>query len=245
MTYPFQDICKTPHRCQHRLGPWETYTTDYDSECVGGCKCGTNWNEFFQDKPTEAEAEEWAKQFYLKGLRAKQIAEDRKRNLFAEQQEAGQIITINFDHERHTEQQIRDIMMDCIANIRMTGYKWMDKDAIACLEFYSHTSPHAPKNPHIHLATKRMLDKVGRPIKATSIAQILRRKFSNLEAVYGVNGQERTWEIARNYVDGSCVSKSPGGDKWGYTEQDITYRLMHDLPHPIQMGHHSLENIIL
>lgn len=236
--YPFQDICQIRHTCQHRLKLYETYTTDYDSECVGGCKCGENYNEFFETKPTYEEAEEWAKAFYIKGLQAKQIAEDRRRNLFMEQQEAGQIITINFDKDRTND--LISVMEQCITAIREANYKWMDKDAIACMEFFSEKSPHTPNNPHIHIATKRMLSKVGKPIKATSIAQILRRKFNNLECVYGVNGQERTWEIARNYVDGSCSSKSdgnPAGDKWQYTKQDIAFRELKSICHPYKMGY--------
>jgi hypothetical protein len=89
-----------------------------------------------------------------------------------------------------------------------------------------------------------MCSKTGKPIKATSIAQILRRKFANLECVYGVNGQERTWKIAREYVDGSSASKSGydaaegsgEGEKWKYTKQDITFRADNNLEHPVKMG---------
>jgi hypothetical protein len=242
MAYPFQEICAQRHTCQHRKHDWETYTTDYDSECVGGCKCGDNWNEFFETKPTPQDAEDWAKAFYIKGIQAKQIAEDRRRNLFSEAQEAGQIITINFDKDR-TADTLKD-MEQCLADIRLANYKWLDKDAIACYEFYSEKSPNTPNNPHIHIATKRMCSKTGKPIKATSIAQILRRKFANLECVYGVNGQERTWKIARDYVDGSSASKSGydaaegsgEGEKWKYTKQDIAFRADNNLEHPVKMG---------
>ena len=181
--------------------------------------------------------EEWAKEFYLKGLRAQQHAEERRRNLFAEQQEKGQIITLNFDQDTEN---IIEKMNEVYETIKKTKYSWMDKDAIACFEFYSELAPpNQPKNPHIHIATKRMLDKKGKLIKATTIAQVLRRKFSDTNkekyGVYGVNGEERTWNIARNYVDGSCISKSEGGEKWEYTKQDIPYRTLHNINHPLKL----------
>lgn len=241
MIYPFQDIIKQKHKCQQRssefLGVYLNDTNHYDIECVGGCKCGENFNEFFETQPTNEQAHDWAEAFYIKGQKAIQIDEDRRRALFSEAQEAGQIITINFDKDRTKD--LLNVMEQCIDAIRTAGYKWLDIDAIACMEFFSEKSPHKPNNPHIHIATKRMCSKTGKPIKATSIAQILRRKFNNLECVYGVNGQERTWDIARNYVDGSCVSKSDGtpqGDKWRYTEQDITFRADNALSHPYKMG---------
>jgi hypothetical protein len=72
---------------------------------------------------------------------------------------------------------------------------------------------------------------------------MLRRKFSAdsktpIKAIYGVNGEERTWKIARDYVDGSCASKSDGadgipeGEKWKFTKQDIQYRALNKIEHP-------------
>ena len=132
-----------------------------------------------------------------------------------------------------------------INEIKKAEYSWLDKEAVYCYEFYSGLSPNSPDNPHIHLATKRMLDKKGKLIKATNIAQQLRRKFAEdsktpIKAIYCVNGEERTWKIAKSYVDGTCASKSegdimmniPDGDKWIYTKQDITYRAVNNIEHP-------------
>jgi hypothetical protein len=244
MSYPFEEICKIPHKCQHRyteIAGVVINSGDYDGECRHGCKCGDNYNEFFLTKPTALEANEWAKAFYVKGLQAKQFAEERKRNLFMSKQELGQIITLNFDKEAPD----RIALMDYAINeIKKAEYNWLDKDALYCYEFYSKESQTSPDNPHIHIATKRMLDKKGKLIKATNIAQQLRRKFSAdsktpIKAIYGVNGEERTWKIARDYVDGSCASKSDGadgipeGEKWKYTKQDIQYRACNKIEHPM------------
>ena len=241
MSYPYQEFIGIKHKCQHRLGLYETYTTDYDTECIGGCKCGDHWNEIFENKPTADEVEKWAEAFYIKGLQATQIAEDRRRALFSAKQEAGQIITINFDKDTP---EIISLMDKAIIEIKKAKYSWLDSEAIYCYEFYSKESPTRPENPHIHLATKRMMDKKGKPYKATNIAQMIRRKFGEesktpIRAIYGVNGEERTWKRARDYVDGSCAAKSegadgiPAGDKWKYTKQDIPYRALHGVQHPM------------
>ena len=243
MSYPYQEFIGLKHRCQHRLGLYETYTTDYDTECIGGCKCGSRWNEIFENKPTADEVEKWAEAFYIKGLQATQYAEDRRRALFSSKQEAGQIITLNFDKATPN---IIEVMDKALAEIKKAKYNWLDIDAIYCYEFYSELSPHSPENPHCHIATKRMMDKNGKPIKATNIAQQLRRKFSidsktPIKAIYGVNGEERTWKVARDYVDGSSASKSGydaaegsgEGDKWQYTKQDIEYRALNGVEHPM------------
>ncbi|AXH76633.1 MAG: putative replicase [Circoviridae sp.] len=243
MSYPYQEFIGLKHRCQHRLGLYETYTTDYDTECIGGCKCGDHWNEIFENKPTAEETEAWAEAFYIKGLQATQIAEDRRRALFAGKQEAAQIITLSFDKAATN---VIELMDQALAEIQKANYAWLDIDAIYAYEFYSDESKHKPENPHCHIATKRMVDKKGKPYKATNIAQQLRRKFGEdsktpIRAIYRVNGEERTWKVAKSYVDGSCASKSPGtidngwqdGDKWRYTKQDIVYRAEHGVQHPM------------
>ncbi len=244
MTYPYQEFIGLKHRCQHRLGLYETYTTDYDTECIGGCKCGERWNEIFENKPTADEVEKWAEAFYIKGLLAAQHAEDRRRALFSSKQEAAQIITLSFDKDTPN---IIEVMNSCMAEIKKTNYAWLDKDAIYAYEFYSlECAKNKPENPHCHIATKRMVDKKGKPYKATNIAQGLRRKFSAesktpIKAIYRVNGEERTWKVAKSYVDGSCASKSPGdilqgipdGDKWEFTRQDIPYRALNGVEHPM------------
>jgi hypothetical protein len=243
MSYPYEEYFKQPHKCQQRptefLGEL-IYDGKLDLDCVAVCKCGTHYNEFFQNKPTREEITQTAKAFYIKGLRATQIAQERKRNLFSTAQEAGQIITINFDKETPN---IIDLMDYCINEIKKAGYAWLHNDALFCYEFYSSLSPNTPNNPHIHIATKRMLDKKGKLYKATGIAQLVRRKFSKdsktpIKAIYAVNGEERTWKIAKAYVDGTCASKSEGadgkddGDKYKYTKQDIKYRTLKKIEHP-------------
>jgi hypothetical protein len=246
MSYPFEEFCKIPHKCQHRhtvIAGVVVKSGNYDGECSDGCKCGDNYNEFFSTKPTELEANEWAKAFYVKGLQATQIAEERKRNLFMSKQELGQIITLSFDKDAPDRIELMDY---AINEIKKVDYAWLDKEAIYCYEFYSkECPPNQPSNPHIHIATKRMLDKKGKLIKATNIAQQLRRKFAEdsktpIKAIYRVNGEERTWKIAKSYVDGTCASKSDAtpenhfteGEKWKYTKQDITYRALNKIEHP-------------
>ncbi|AXH77102.1 MAG: putative replicase [Circoviridae sp.] len=244
MSYPFEEFFAHPHKCQKRPNEFlgtHLNTRHYDGECCNVCKCGTDFNEFFQNKPTPDEVTETAKAFYIKGLRATQIAEERKRNLFSQAQEHGQIITLNFDKDAPD----RIALMDYAINeIKKANYSWLDKDAVYCYEFYSSQSPTEPDNPHIHIGTKRMVDKKGKLYKATNIAQMLRRKFAEksktpIKAIYGVNGEERTWKIARDYVNGSCASKSDGadgipeGEKWKYTKQDIKYRATNKIDHPM------------
>ena len=230
--FPFEDVVNQPHRCQHTEVPGR-----YNGLCHNGCSCQGMYNEFFVCRPTKEEVRKFCEDLYIKGERAKQYAIDRKKALFNSIQEAAQIITINFDKSTSPE-----VIQDVLQEIANTNYVWMSQDAIACIEFFSAQSPNSPENPHCHIATKRQNDKNGKPIKATNIAQQIRRKYKNLEAVYGVNGQERTWNVAKSYVDGSCVSKSEGGDKWIYTQQDIKHRVDHDVPHPINMK--SIDSIL-
>lgn len=241
--YPFEDIVKQPHKCQQRQ------ETDlfgnvcdrenrpmhgaYDLECNPVCKCGTNYNEFFIDKPTADQATEWARAFYIKGEQAKQHAIEFKKQLFSEKQEKGLIITINFDQKIPIEE-IIPIMIETMADIKKVGYKWMNSDAIACYEFYSSKSPDKPKNPHCHIALKRTFHPNGKPIYGTSIAQTLERKYKKNDAIYNVDSQEdRTWKIAREYVNQTCYSKSDeNGEKYPYTQQDIPIRDKFNLPCP-------------
>ena len=243
MSYPFEEFFAQPHKCQKRENEFlGTYSKSrhYDGECYGGCKCGTDFNEFFQNKPTPDEVTETARAFHIKGLQATQIAEERKRSLFSQAQELGQIITLNFDKEVPDRIELMDY---AINEIKKANYSWLDKDAVYCYEFFSKESQTEPDNPHIHIATKRMLDSKGKLFKATNIAQMIRRKFAEgsktpIKAIYGVNGEERTWKIAKAYVDGTCASKSagaegmPDGDKWKYTKQDIPYRATNKIEHP-------------
>ncbi len=246
MSYPFEEYFSIPHKCQQR--PSEFLGTLYadgklDLDCITACKCGTHYNEFFQNKPTPDEVTETAKAFYIKGLKATQLAQDRKRALFSQAQELGQIITLSFDKDAPD----RIALMDYAVNeIKKADYSWLDKENVYCYEFYSGLSPNTPGNPHIHIATKRCVDKKGKLFKATNIAQMIRRKFAEdsktpIKAIYRVNGEERTWKIAKAYVDGSCISKSegsiehnvPDGDKWIYTKQDIQYRAQNQIEHPM------------
>lgn len=246
MSYPFEEFFRLPHKCQKRSDEFlgtHFNSGQFDTECCNGCKCGTDYNEFFQNKPTPDEVTETAKAFYIKGLQAEQIAQDRKRSLFSQAQELGQIITLSFDKDAPD----RIALMDYAVNeIKKANYSWLDKENVYCYEFYSGLSPNSPDNPHIHIATKRCLDKKGKLFKATNIAQMIRRKFAEdsktpIKAIYRVNGEERTWKIAKAYVDGSCVSKSPGdifhgipdGDKWEFTKQDIEYRAQQKIEHPM------------
>lgn len=228
--YPFEEVVRLAHKCQH--SGWR-----YQSSCADTCCCEGVFNEFFTEKPTQSEVTEFCKNLFIKGEKAKQHAADRRRALFNQAQESGQIITINFDKKTSPE-----VIQDVLQEIANTNYVWLSEDAIACIEFFSQQSPNSPENPHCHIATKRQNDKNGKPIKATNIAQQIRRKYKNLECVYGVNGQERTWSIAKSYVDGTCVSKSEGGDKWIYTKQDIAHREINDVPHPISMK--SIDSIL-
>ncbi len=244
MSYPFEEYFRIPHKCQQRptefLGSL-IYDGKLDLDCVTVCKCGTHYNEFFQNKPTPDEVTETAKAFHIKGLQASLIAQERKRNLFSQAQELGQIITLSFDKDAPD----RIALMDYAVNeIKKANYAWLDKEAVYCYEFYSSLSPNTPNNPHCHIATKRMVDKKGKLYKATNIAQQLRRKFSAesktpIEAIYAVNGEERTWKIAKAYVNGTSASKSEGadgipeGEKWKYTKQDIQYRAQNQIEHPM------------
>ncbi|AXF52710.1 MAG: putative replicase [Cressdnaviricota sp.] len=245
MAYPWDDAVRTAHICQHTTidlgsGKIPVNAKAYKLSCCNRCVCEGMYNEFFVEKPTNEEVQKFCQDLYIKGERAKQYAEDRRKALFNSLQESAQIITINFDKGTSPE-----IIQDVLQEIANVNYNWLASDAIACIEFFSSQSPDKPENPHVHIATKRQNDKNGKPIKATNIAQQIRRKYKNLQCVYGVNGQERTWNIAKSYVDGSCASKSDGnppGDKWVYTEQDIKHRLMHDIPHPISMK--SIDEIL-
>lgn len=219
--YPYEDVVKFKHRCQYRLGPYENTSTDFDLQCAHFkcCRLGDRYNEIFEEKPTANEIHQFCKNLYIKGEMAKALSRQRKAEAVALAEDKGQIITINFDKKATIE-----MMMSVMNEIRATKYAWCSTDAIYAFEFFSKESPLAPENKHVHIATRRMPKKNGEPTPATYIAQLLSRKFEKNKDVYNVNGQERTWEIARDYVDGSCVSKSEGGDKWKYTKQDIEHR---------------------
>lgn len=219
--YPYEDVVKFKHRCQYRLGLYENTSNDFDLECAHSkcCRLGNRYNEIFEEKPTADEIHQFCKNLYIKGEMAKTLSRQRLVEAVALAEDKGQIITINFDKNTAIE-----MMLSVMDEIRETKYAWCSSDAIYAFEFFSKESPLAPDNKHVHIATRRMPKKDGEPTPATYIAQLLARKFEKNRDVYNVNGQERTWRVAKHYVSGDCDSKSEGGDKWKYTKQDIEHR---------------------
>ncbi len=125
MAYPFEEYFRLPHKCQQRsdefLGTIHGYGR-LDLECCGGCKLGTDYNEFFQTKPTADEVRETAKAFHIKNLQATQIAQERKRALFSQAQELGQIITLSFDKNDPDRIELMDYAMEEIKKAKVKAY---------------------------------------------------------------------------------------------------------------------------
>ena len=130
MAYPFEEAVSQCHVCQ-----WSEWASphNYDPECYQCCKCDGRFNQFFENKPTDEEIREFCRALYIKGERAKQHAEKRRRALMAETTDDAQFITITIDQAY--EQYIK-AMYEIIDRIRKSNYKWMGEDAIASFEFY-------------------------------------------------------------------------------------------------------------
>lgn len=225
-TYPntFAEIYRKRHKCETVM----LYTDD-DLEASGEAKlnaekkehwvneaCAEGWceychgwqyNEWFQEKPTNEDVNELIMNQQLKCDLAKKVKRKKYMEKFnGEDKNNGQLITLCIDKDY---KQVPKLAEEIISVIKETQYKDII-DGYAVIEV---TGDDMEWNPHIHCVTK----KVG---KAGALAQVLRRKFINEKyQIYRVHIEPVKYERGLTYMEGDKID-----DKLPQVEADKKYR---------------------
>lgn len=186
-----------------------------NEECGGGyCEyCyGARYNEYFEEKPNEAEVMALIRQKQLKTDRA-QIERDKdyKKELYNEDKNNGQLITLCIDKDY---KQIPKLYGDIVAEIKKSNYGFLS-EAKAVLEIHTENGI----RPHVHVLTKKIK-------KAGYVSQILRRKFQNDKyQIYRIDVKPLPYECGEDYVNGNKGEPSEGEYKFACVQKDRDYRM--------------------
>jgi hypothetical protein len=200
-----------------------------NDECAFGyCEyCyGHRYNEWFIDKPTEAEVMD----LILKQKVKCELSKKHKKKKYNEiinsgMENNGQLITLCIDQNYL---QIPKLCGDIIAEIKKADYSCIS-GATAVIEIHGSDGK---INPHIHISTKKIKN-------AGQIAQLFRRKFVKPKyQVYRVDVKELPYHAANDYVAGHKAEASSddiANDRsWGKMAsviKDREYREQNNLDH--------------
>jgi len=191
--------------------------------CAGGyCEyCyGARYNEYFEEKPTDAEVISLIRQKQLKTDRAAlHLAKQYKKELYKDDEDNGQLITLCIDKDY---KQIPKLCGDILAEIKQSNYGFMSEAKAVCEIHTEHGI-----RPHIHIITKKIK-------KAGYVSQILRRKFQNPKyQIYRVDVKVLPYECGEDYVNGHKGGESTGSEnlKEALMIKDREYREMNNMTH--------------
>ncbi len=164
-----------------------------NDECAAGACLfclGRQHNEWFQEKPSDTEIDDWILKNQIKCELAKKAKRKRYNEiLMGNEKNNGQLITLSLDQKY---QQIPKLFADIIAEIRKADYEFL-LGAFATLEVYGKDGNY---NPHCHIITK----KIKNPGVVT---QAFRRKFiKDKWQCYRVHIRELPYEAGDIYCQG-------------------------------------------
>ncbi len=240
-TYPntFAEIYRKRHKCETVM----LYTDD-DLEASGEPKlnaekkehwvneaCAEGWceychgwqfNEWFQEKPTNEDVNELIMNQQLKCDLAKKVKRKKYMEKFnGEDKNNGQLITLCIDKDY---KQVPKLAEEIISVIIKTDYDCL-LDAQATIELYGKSETEL--TPHIHIVTKKL-----KPDGA--VAQLFRRKFIKPKwQVYRVDVKPLPYECGEDYVNGNkgepSEAEANSWNKMDAVKKDREYRLKHNL----------------
>ncbi len=185
-------------------------------ECAeGACEYCHGWqyNEWFQEKPTDPEVQELILKQQIKVDLAKKVKRKKYNELInGADKNNGQLITLCIDKGY---QQVPKLAEEIISVIIKADYDCL-LDAQATIELYGKSETELL--PHVHIVTKKL-----KPDGA--VAQLFRRKFvKDKYQVYRVDVKTLPYESAEAYVMGEKE-----GAKLAATAKDKEYRLKNNL----------------
>ncbi|AXQ65805.1 MAG: putative replication initiation protein [Cressdnaviricota sp.] len=231
-TYPqtFADIYRKRHKCPTIMlyidddleasGEAKLNATKKEhwvnDECASGaCEYCHGWqyNEWFQEKPTDEQVRELILKQQIKCDLAKKVKRTKYNELiYGEEKNNAQLITLCIDKDY---KQVPKLAEEIISVIIKANYECL-RDAQAAIEVFGKSETEL--NPHIHIVTK----KVKSP---GAVAQVLRRKLQKDKyQVYRVDVKDMPYQAAYDYVAGNKE-----GAKLAATQKDKEYRSTHNL----------------
>nr|QNG41050.1 hypothetical protein [Pygoscelis antarcticus] len=169
---------------------------------------GWQYNEWFQEKPTDSEVQELILKQQIKVDLAKKVKRKKYNELInGADKNNGQLITLCIDKDY---KQVPKLAEEIISVIIKADYDCL-LDAQATIELYGKSETELL--PHIHIVTKKL-----KPDGA--VAQLFRRKFQKDKyQVYRVDVKTLPYESAEAYVMGEKE-----GAKLAATAKDKAYR---------------------
>lgn len=177
------------------------------------------YNKFFEDKPTEIEADEWIMMnWYLKNLKSDRKKSARINKLLKGEDPnlvSSRIITLSFDSKANPELKKPETYNRAFCELyveefRKSNYKFIENGKMT-FEFFTENG----FNPHIHIYTET--DK-----QIGAMAQVLRRKFVEKSKwkIYRVNITPGSSATQEQYVAGN----NKCDEKHEFVEKDLDLR---------------------
>lgn len=173
---------------------------------------GHRFNEWFLEKPTAQQIEEWILCQRIKSDLAEKVKRQEYRKMLHRQNPdaEGQLITLAIDKDY---EQVPKLFLEIISVIRLANYDCLI-DSIATLEINTENG----KRPHIHILTRKVK-------KPSYVAQMFRRKFiKDKYQVYRVDVTSLPYKAGLDYIHGEKTSK-----KQEYVQKDAEYKEKNNL----------------
>lgn len=220
--FPYTDVVSRPHRCQHHEFP-----DAYYAECHLVCKCDGHYNEFFVNKPTNEEVNSFCEALYIKGEKAKAIAQARRDKLTANNTDNYYNVTISIRNDYKQAVKAQYAILDKLRTVNNKNFS--GKVGQVVFEYYTGEDGEN-WNPHIHCVVPKIPGS-----KKGLVAQGLNRIFYQTKDgkpihKYGVGVTVDVRDCERaiilDYVNGNKQEKKMAG-----VDKDIEYRTKNNIPH--------------